>query len=90
MAKELDANENTAQDQDRQPQRQSGDKHDQQKLQGKAFQVNENSVGNQETTRSPAPPRRGSGDKRNEQKLQGKAFEVNENSVKDQGPDRLP
>ena len=90
MAKELDVNDNTPQDQDRQPQRQSGDKRNPQKLQGKAFQVNENSVGNQETTRSPAPPRRGSGDKRNEQKLQGKAFEVNENSVEDQGPARLP
>jgi hypothetical protein len=90
MTKELDVNDNTAQDQHRHPQQQSGDKRNPQKLQGKAFQVNENSVGGQEAARSPAPPRRGSGDKRNEQKLQGKAFEVNENSVKDQGPDRLP
>jgi hypothetical protein len=89
MAKDLDVNDNTAQDQDRQPQ-QSGDKRNQQKLQGKAFQVNENSVGDQKAARSPAPPRRGSGDRRNEQKLQGKAFEVNENSVEDQAPARLP
>ena len=68
----------------------SGDKHDQQKLQGKAFQVNENSAGDQKAARSPTPPRRGSDDKHNEQKPRGKAFEVNENSVKDQGPDRLP
>ncbi|MGA2488384.1 MAG: hypothetical protein ABSF49_20775, partial [Roseiarcus sp.] len=90
MAKAPDVNDKAQQNQDRQPQQHSGDKPNQQKLQGKAFQVNENSVGGQEAARSPAPPRRGSGDKRNEQKLQGKAFEVNENSVKDQGPDRLP
>ena len=90
MAKELDANDNTAQDQDRHPQRQSGDKRDQQKLRGKAFQVNENTVGDHEPDRSPAPPSRGSGDKRNEQKPQGKAFEVNENSVEDEGTARLP
>jgi hypothetical protein len=90
MAKELDANDNAAQDQDRQQQGQSGDKPDQQKLHGKAFQVNQNSVGDQVAAPSPAPPRRGSGDKRNEQKLQGKSFEVNENSVEDEGPARLP
>jgi hypothetical protein len=90
MAKELDANDNTAQDQDRHPLRQPGDKHNQQKLRGKAFQVNENTVGDQETARSPAPPPRGPGDKRNEQKLQGKALEVNENSVEDDGTARLP
>jgi hypothetical protein len=90
MAKELDANDNTAQDQDRQPQQQSGDKRNPQKLEGKALQVNENSVGDQQRARSPALPQRGSGDKPNQQKLQGKALEVNENSVEDQGPARLP
>lgn len=59
MAKALEVNDNTAQNQERQPQQQSGDKRNQQKLQGKAFQVNENSVEDQEPARSPAPPRRG-------------------------------
>lgn len=59
MAKALEVNDNTAQNQERQPQQQSGDKRKQQKLQGKAFQVNENSVEDQEPARSPAPPRRG-------------------------------
>jgi hypothetical protein len=59
MAKALEVNDNTAQNQKRQPQRLSGDKRNQQKLQGKALQVNENSVEDQEPVRSPAPPRRG-------------------------------
>ena len=57
--KALEVNDNTAQIQERRPQQQSGDKRDQQKLQGKSFQVNENSVEDQEPARSPAPPRRG-------------------------------
>ena len=59
MTKALETNDNTAQNQERQPLQQSGDKRNQQKLQGKAFQVNENSVEDQEPTRSPVPPRRG-------------------------------
>jgi len=90
MAKDLDERDNTAQDQDRHAPRQSGDKHNQQKLRGKAFQVNENIVRDQEPSRSPAPPSRGSSDKRNEQNLQGKALEVNENSVDDEETARLP
>jgi hypothetical protein len=73
-----------------QPQQQSGDKRKEQKLQGKALQVNENSVEDQEPARSPAPPLRGSGDKRNHQKFQGKALQVNENSVEDQEPAQSP
>jgi hypothetical protein len=57
MAKALDVNDNTAQTQKRQPQQQSGDKRNQQKLEGKALQVNENSVEDPEPARSPAPPR---------------------------------
>ena len=53
MAKELDVNDNTAQDQDRQTQWRSGDKRNQQKLQGKAFEVNENSVEDQGPARLP-------------------------------------
>jgi hypothetical protein len=45
MTKELEVNDNTAQDQERQPQQRSGGKRNPQKLQGKALQVNENSVG---------------------------------------------
>jgi hypothetical protein len=41
-------NDNTAQNQERQPRQQSGDKRKEQKLQGKALQVNENSVEDQE------------------------------------------
>jgi hypothetical protein len=44
MAKALEVNDKTAQNQERQPQQQSGDKPNQQKLQGKSFQVNVNSV----------------------------------------------
>lgn len=44
MAKALEVNDKTAQNQERQPQQQSGDKPNQQKLTGKSFQVNENSV----------------------------------------------
>jgi hypothetical protein len=88
MAKALGVNDSTVQNQERQPQQQSGDK---QKLQGKALQVNENSVEDQEPLRSPAPSQPGSsGDEPNQQKLQGNAFQVNENSVEDQEPVRSP
>jgi hypothetical protein len=83
MAKELKMNDNTAQNQERQPQQKPGDKRNQQKLQGKALQVNENSVEDQEPARSPAHPQQSS-DKRNQPKPEGKAFQVNENSVEDQ------
>jgi hypothetical protein len=77
MAKALEMKDNRAQNQERQPQQQSGDKRNQQKLQGKALKLNENSVEDQEPARSPAPPQQQSGDKRNQQKLQGKALQVN-------------
>jgi hypothetical protein len=53
MAKELEVNDNTVQNQERQPPQQSGDKRNQQKLQGKALQVNENSLGDQKPARLP-------------------------------------
>jgi hypothetical protein len=81
MAKELETNDNSPQDQDRQPQPLSGDKPHQHKLQGKALQVNENSAEDEVPARSLALPRRGSGGKR--QKLQGKALQVNKNSAED-------
>lgn len=62
MAKALEVNNNTAQNQERRPQPQSGHKHNPQKLQGKALRVNENSVEDQAPARSPASPRRRSGD----------------------------
>lgn len=59
MAKALEVNDYTAQNQQRQPQQPSGDKRNQQKLQGKAFHMNENSVEDAEPalSQSPAPPR---------------------------------
>jgi hypothetical protein len=86
MAKDLEANDNNALNQERQPQAPSGDKPNAQKLQGKALRVNENSVEKQEPAQSPTLPPRGSGDKHNPQKLQGKALQVNENSVENQEP----
>jgi hypothetical protein len=89
MANELEVNDNNAQNQERHPRQQSGDKPNSQKLQGKAFQVNENSVEDPEPAPSTAPPRE-SDDEPNEQNIQGKAFQVNENSVEDQEPVRSP
>ena len=86
MSKEFEVNDNTPQDQERQPPQQSSDKRNQPNVQGKALQMNDNSAGGKEPARSPALARRGSGDKPNQQKLQGKALQVNENSVEDQGP----
>jgi hypothetical protein len=81
MAKELEMNDNSTQDQDRQPQQLSGDRPNPHQLQGKALRVNENSVEDQVSARSRALPRRGSGGK--QQKLQGKALQVNKNSAED-------
>ena len=81
--KRLEMNDNSTQDQDRQPQQLSGDRPNQHKLQGKALQVNENSVEDEVSARSPALLRRGSGGKRTRQKLQGKALQVNKNSAED-------
>jgi hypothetical protein len=62
MSKALEVNDNTAQTQKRQPQRQSDDKRDdkgnEQKLQGKALQVNENSVEDKEPAAGSPAPRR--------------------------------
>jgi hypothetical protein len=57
MAKALEVNDNTAQNQERKPQ-QPSDKLNPQKLEGKALQVNENSVEDEEPVPTPAPPRR--------------------------------
>jgi hypothetical protein len=83
MAREFEPSDNSARNQGRQPQQQSGEGRSQQKLRGKSFQVNENSVENGEPVRSPAPPQPQSSDKHNQQNLEGKAFQVNENSVED-------
>jgi hypothetical protein len=58
MAKALEVNDNTTQNQERQPQQQSGDKPVPEILEGASFQVNENSVEDQEPARAPAPQRR--------------------------------
>jgi hypothetical protein len=90
MAREFEASDSSVQNQGRQPQEQSGDGRSQQKLRGKAFQVNENSVEDGEPVRSPAPQQPQSSDKHNPQNLEGKAFQVNENSVEDGVPARSP
>jgi hypothetical protein len=90
MAKEPEVNDNTPQDQERQPRQQSGDKRNEQNVQGNALQMNDNSAGGKEPARSPALPRRGSGDKSNQQKLRSKALQVNENSLEDHGPAQEP
>jgi hypothetical protein len=81
--KKLEMSDNSTPDQDRQPQQLPGDKPNQHKFQGKALQVNENSVEDQVPARPPALPRRGSRGKRTQQKLQGKALQVNKNSAED-------
>jgi hypothetical protein len=85
MAKALETNDNTAQNQERQP-HQSADQPRPEKLEGKSFQVNESSVEEGEPVHSSAPPPQPSEEKPNEQKIQGKAFQVNENSVENQEP----
>jgi hypothetical protein len=87
MKKQLETNDNARGNQERPPPPQSGDKRNQ-RNEGKALQVNDNSAGGKEPGRSQSLPRRGSGDKPNEHKLQGKALQVNENSAKDAAPPR--
>jgi hypothetical protein len=90
MAKALEVNDNTAQNQERQPQQQSGDKPAPEILEGTSFQVNENSVEKGEPIHSSAPPPQRSEERPNEEKIEGKAFQVNESSVEDQEPARAP
>jgi hypothetical protein len=88
MKKQLETNDNPRGHQERPPPpQQSGDKRNQ-RNEGKALQMNDNSAGGKEPGRSQSLPRRGSGDKPNEQKPQGKALQVNENSVEDPAPRR--
>jgi hypothetical protein len=68
MVKEVEVNDNAAQDHERQPQ---------EPLQGKSLQINKNSVEDPQRSPSPAPPRRGASDKHNQQKLQGKSLQIN-------------
>jgi hypothetical protein len=89
MEKAFEVKDGAAQNHQRQPKEKPGEEHDQQKLQGKAFQVNENSVEEGEPIR-PASSEPMSGDERSPQKLRGKAFQVNENSVEEGGLIRPP
>jgi hypothetical protein len=59
MAKALEVNDNPAQNQECEQGQQFGEKRNKQKLQGKALQVNEDTVEGQEPAKLPAPPRRG-------------------------------
>jgi hypothetical protein len=90
MAKALEVNDDTAQNQEREPQQQSGDKPGPEILEGTSFEVNENSVEEGEPIHSSAPPPQRSEERPNEEKIEGKAFQVNENSVEDQEPARSP
>jgi hypothetical protein len=74
MGKSVEVNVNTAQN--HQP-RQPADE----KLEGKSFRVNENSVEEGEPVHSSGPPPQPSKENPNVQKIQGKAFQMNENSV---------
>jgi hypothetical protein len=57
MTRALDVNDNTAPNSDRPPQPKTGDAPKKKKVEGIAFQVNENSVDNQEP--ASASPKRG-------------------------------
>jgi hypothetical protein len=83
MVKEVEVNNDAAQDHERRPQQPSDDKGNRQQLQGKSLQINKNSLEDKQPSRSPAPPRREAGDKHNQQKLQGKSLQINKNSVED-------
>ena len=56
MTRAFDVNDNTKENPERPPQRQTGDDLRKKKVDGKAFQVNENSVDN--PTPAPATPKR--------------------------------
>lgn len=89
MTKAIEESHDTAQDDERQPKPQPAHQERPDKLDGKSFQVNENSVVEGESVHSSAPPPR-SGERRNEEKIQGNAFHVNENSVENQDPALSP
>ena len=89
MPKELEG-VNFTPNQERQPQQQSGDHRDRQNVQGKALQMNNNSVGGKGPAPSTAAPQQGPVDRPDQHKVQGKALQVNENSVEDQDPAGQP
>lgn len=82
--------DDTVQNQGRQPQKQSGDKPRQHRVEGKALRVNEDSVEDRDPSALPASPDQHSGDLLKPHKVEGKALRVNENSVDDQEPARSP
>lgn len=85
MVKALEVNDTAAQNGKRRPDRPAGER-----LEGKSFQVNENSVEEGEPVHSSAPRSQASEAKANEQKIEGKALQVNENSVEDEEPAASP
>jgi hypothetical protein len=86
MTKEFEVNDDTVQDQGRQTREPSGGKPRQQRVEGKALRVNENSVEDREPSALPAPPEQRSGDRPKPHKVEGKALRMNDNSVDDQKP----
>jgi hypothetical protein len=81
MADHLAANDSTTKNQERQRTEKSAE-HDQEKLEGKAFQVNENTVEGGDPIR-PDQARPGTGDDADDERLEGKSFQINENSVEE-------
>jgi hypothetical protein len=71
MKKQIEANDNAAQDQ-------PGDKPNRRDVQGKALQMNDNSVGGKKPASPEPPPDAG---KLSPHEGQGKALQINENSV---------
>ena len=79
-------NDDTVQNQGRQTRELSVDKPRQQRVEGKALRVNENSIEDREPSASPPQPEQRSGERPQSHKVEGKALRVNDNSVDDQEP----
>ena len=80
MAKELEEN-NPTQHHERRLQQQPGSKSDEQKPEGSAFEINDNTVGGKEPAQSPTIKHQGSADKPDHETPHGKAIRINKNSV---------
>ncbi|MDQ0391863.1 hypothetical protein [Labrys monachus] len=86
MAKALDVNENGPEDRQARPQGQSGGDRSP-TLQGKSFQVNENTVEEGEPIASSPPPSESEPpEDDNQTTLHGRSFQVNENTVEEGEP----
>jgi len=85
MTKARDVTDKSVRDQKGRPEHQPADKSRPDILEGKSFQVNENSVEEGEPVDESTPPVRHKEkhpEKRPDEKIEGKAFQVNDKSVK--------